>query len=148
MTNASVPAGLEIKVDGGHYWSVDGGSFEGEFYKLHTYCGPEPFPGPGCNVKGKDNRALQGLRARQIGLSRRYQLAFTCGLWLGMFSRPDNRAFLVETRAAAHCDKALILSAYSSFSSDHIDWRLAATVTQEEYEQIKHDAGEKPILTG
>jgi hypothetical protein len=53
MTNASVPAGLEIKVDGGHYWSVDRGSFEGDVYKLHTYCGPEPFPGPGCNVKVK-----------------------------------------------------------------------------------------------
>lgn len=53
MTNISVPAGLEIKVDGGHYWSVDHGSLEGDVYKLHTYCGPEPAPGPGCNVKVK-----------------------------------------------------------------------------------------------
>lgn len=53
MTNARVPAGLEISVDGGHYWSVDRGSFDGDDYKLHTYCGPEPFPGPGCNIKVK-----------------------------------------------------------------------------------------------
>jgi hypothetical protein len=53
MTNASIPTGLEIKVDGGHYWSVDRGSFQSDVYKLHTYCGPEPAPGPGCNVKVK-----------------------------------------------------------------------------------------------
>jgi Putative serine esterase (DUF676) len=53
MTNASIPAGLEIKVDGGHFWSVDQGALNGDNYKLHTYCGPEPFPGPGCNVKVK-----------------------------------------------------------------------------------------------
>jgi len=51
MTNASIPAGLDIKVDGGHFWSVDQGALNGDNYKLHTYCGPEPFPGPGCNVK-------------------------------------------------------------------------------------------------
>jgi len=53
MTNASIPAGLEIRVDGGHYWSVDHGSLEGDTYRLHIYCGPEPAPGPGCNVKVK-----------------------------------------------------------------------------------------------
>jgi len=53
MTNASIPAGIEIRVDGGYYWSVDRGSLEGDVYKLHTYCGPEPAPGPGCNVKVK-----------------------------------------------------------------------------------------------
>ena len=53
MTNASIPAGLEIKVDGGHYWSVDHGALQGDDYRLHTYCGPEPPPGPGCNVKVK-----------------------------------------------------------------------------------------------
>lgn len=53
MTNANIPAGLEIRVDGGHYWSVDRGALDGDNYRLHTYCGPEPFPGPGCNVKVK-----------------------------------------------------------------------------------------------
>jgi pimeloyl-ACP methyl ester carboxylesterase len=53
MTNASIPTGLEIKVDGGHYWSVDHGALQGDDYRLHTYCGPEPPPGPGCNVKVK-----------------------------------------------------------------------------------------------
>jgi pimeloyl-ACP methyl ester carboxylesterase len=53
MTNANIPAGLEVKVDGGHYWSVDRGVLQGDSYKLHTYCGPEPPPGPGCNVKVK-----------------------------------------------------------------------------------------------
>jgi pimeloyl-ACP methyl ester carboxylesterase len=53
MTNASIPAGLEVKVDGGHYWSVDHGALQGDSYRLHTYCGPEPAPGPGCNVKVK-----------------------------------------------------------------------------------------------
>ena len=53
MTNADVPAGLEIVVDGGYYWSVDRRGFDGDNYVIHTYCGPEPAPGPGCNVKVK-----------------------------------------------------------------------------------------------
>jgi pimeloyl-ACP methyl ester carboxylesterase len=53
MSNASIPPGLEVKVDGGHYWSVDRGALDGDTYRLHTYCGPEPPPGPGCNVKVK-----------------------------------------------------------------------------------------------
>jgi pimeloyl-ACP methyl ester carboxylesterase len=53
MTNANVPVGLELRVDGGHYWSVDRALFDGDTYQIHTYCGPEPAPGPGCNVKLK-----------------------------------------------------------------------------------------------
>jgi hypothetical protein len=53
MSNASIPPGLEVRVDGGYYWSVDRGALDGDAYRLHTYCGPEPPPGPGCNVKVK-----------------------------------------------------------------------------------------------
>ena len=53
MTNVSIPNGLELRVDGGHYWSVDRAFFNGDNYQIHTYCGPEPAPGPGCNVKLK-----------------------------------------------------------------------------------------------
>jgi len=53
MTLTDIPHGLEIQVDGGHYWSVDNGKQIGEEYHLHTYCGPEGRPGPGCNVKVK-----------------------------------------------------------------------------------------------
>jgi hypothetical protein len=53
MTLTDIPHGLEIQVDGGYFWSVDGGKQIGEEYHLHTYCGPEPHPGPGCNVKVK-----------------------------------------------------------------------------------------------
>jgi hypothetical protein len=57
---SDIPAGLDLVVSGGHYWSVvkpieivrldDDGPVRRQF-RLHTYCGPEPFPGPGCNVK-------------------------------------------------------------------------------------------------
>jgi hypothetical protein len=55
-----IPAGIHLNVSGGHYWSVtkpielirldDDGPAQREF-RLHTYCGPEGWPGPGCNVK-------------------------------------------------------------------------------------------------
>ena len=53
MTLKDIPRGLEIDVDGGHYWAVLNGALKGEDYYLHTYCGPEGRPGPGCNVKVK-----------------------------------------------------------------------------------------------
>jgi hypothetical protein len=53
MTLTDIPHGLEIAVDGGHYWAVLNGALRGENYYLHTYCGPEGRPGPGCNVKVK-----------------------------------------------------------------------------------------------
>lgn len=50
-TGRDIPPGLELKVSGGYYWSVSNPRLvDGVFY-LQTYCGPEPFPGPGCNVK-------------------------------------------------------------------------------------------------
>jgi hypothetical protein len=49
-TTAEIPPGLELRVTGGHYWSVANPRIDGENFFLHTYCGPEPFPGPGCNV--------------------------------------------------------------------------------------------------
>ena len=49
-TNADIPAGLELRVSGGHYWSVYGPKLVAGTFYLHTYFGPEPAPGPGCNV--------------------------------------------------------------------------------------------------
>ncbi len=53
MTAAQIPPGLEIRVDGGLYWSVDKGHLENDKYYLHTYCGPSGTFGGGCNVKVK-----------------------------------------------------------------------------------------------
>jgi len=50
-TNRDIPAGLELRVTGSHYWSIAAPLLVGNQFSLHTYCGPEPFPGPGCNVK-------------------------------------------------------------------------------------------------
>src|SRR5260370_25907772 len=49
-TNRDIPAGLEVVVTGGHDWSVRDPKLQGNQFFLHTYCGPEPPPGPGCNV--------------------------------------------------------------------------------------------------
>jgi hypothetical protein len=49
---------------------------------------------------------------------------------------------------AAVCDSALILSTYNSFSSDHIDWRLATFVSERDWEQIKHDQGSNAVIYG
>ena len=49
-TVASIPPGLELRVTGGHYWSVSNPNLIGDRFSIHTYCGPEPAPGPGCNV--------------------------------------------------------------------------------------------------
>jgi hypothetical protein len=55
-----IPPGIHLNVSGGHYWSVvkpvelirlDVDGPPQRQFRLHTYCGPEPFPGPGCNVK-------------------------------------------------------------------------------------------------
>ncbi len=59
LQGRSLPAGIELGVDGGHYWSVDfphtpsRALWQGDSFVVHTYCGPEPAPGPGCNVKLK-----------------------------------------------------------------------------------------------
>src|SRR5262245_2110992 len=41
-TNRDIPAGLELQVTGGHYWSVANPRLVGVQFYLHTYCGPEP----------------------------------------------------------------------------------------------------------
>ena len=53
MTAMSVPRGLEVRTDGGYYWSVDKGYLEKDIYHLHTYCGPSGGFEGGCNVKVK-----------------------------------------------------------------------------------------------
>jgi len=63
IATSDIPAGIHLQVDGGHYWSVDqpialstleedpeGRAIHRRFL-IHTYCGPEGWPGPGCNVK-------------------------------------------------------------------------------------------------
>jgi hypothetical protein len=50
--------------------------------------------------------------------------------------------------AAGVCDAALILSTYNSFSSDHIDWRLATFVSEKEWDQIKHDESANAKIFG
>jgi hypothetical protein len=49
-TSANIPAGLEIRASGGHYWAIQNPILQGDRFRIHTYCGPEPAPGPGCNV--------------------------------------------------------------------------------------------------
>ena len=51
MTNANVPAGLELRVTGGHFWSVTGIQLAGDRLSVELYCGPAGGNGPGCNVK-------------------------------------------------------------------------------------------------
>lgn len=57
-------------------------------------------------------------------------------------------ALSTNARAAAVCDAALVLSTYNSFSSDHIDWRLATFVSEKEWEQVKHDQGSSAVIYG
>lgn len=53
MDPKNIPPGLEVRADGGYYWSVLNGRRDGGNYYIDTYCGPAPKPGPGCNVKVK-----------------------------------------------------------------------------------------------
>jgi len=52
------------------------------------------------------------------------------------------------TVRAAVCDAALVMSTYSSFSTDNLDWRLATLVTEKEWDQIKHDQGSNAVIYG
>jgi hypothetical protein len=52
-TATDVPAGIEVIVDGGHFWSVQNPRLVEDRFSIHTYCGPAPAGGPGCNVKVK-----------------------------------------------------------------------------------------------
>lgn len=49
-TNANIPRGIELRVTGGHYWAVLNPQLQGDRFSVHTYCGAEPAPGPGCHV--------------------------------------------------------------------------------------------------
>jgi len=51
MTNAAIPAGIEIRTDGGYFWSVANGQRDGNNFRIDTYCGPGASGLPGCNVK-------------------------------------------------------------------------------------------------
>jgi S1-C subfamily serine protease len=53
-----IPPGIHLDISGGHYWSVNNpmglsppGPDGRRTFSIQTYCGPEPAPGPGCNVK-------------------------------------------------------------------------------------------------
>lgn len=50
-TNRDIPPGLEVVVTGGYNWSVGNLNLRGNQFFLHTYCAPDQWPGPGCNVK-------------------------------------------------------------------------------------------------
>ena len=52
------------------------------------------------------------------------------------------------TVRAAVCDAALVMSTYSSFSSDNLDWRLATLITEKDWSQIKHDQGSNAVIYG
>jgi hypothetical protein len=58
---------------------------------------------------------------------------------------------LVSTpRSAAEgvCDAALVKSTYKSFTSEHLDLRIATLVTEREYNEIKHDEGANAVIYG
>jgi pimeloyl-ACP methyl ester carboxylesterase len=53
MTARDVPPGLEIRTDGGYYWSIPEIHLSNDQITLKTYCGPGAPGQPGCNVKAK-----------------------------------------------------------------------------------------------
>ena len=53
MSARDVPPGLEIRTDGGYYWSVPEIHLSNDQITLKTYCGPGASGQPGCNVKVK-----------------------------------------------------------------------------------------------
>lgn len=62
ISAADVPAGLHLVVSGNHYWSIvqpikmvilDQEGPQMRQFQVHLYCGPEPFPGPGCSISVK-----------------------------------------------------------------------------------------------
>ena len=61
-------------------------------------------------------------------------LMFT-GLRVGCYAQND-------------CAAALVKATYNSFSSDHVDQRLASFVTEGEYNEVKHDAGANATIFG
>jgi hypothetical protein len=63
LAPADIPKGIYLEADGGWYWSIPGpirlygnlddaaGNIKSYTFIARIYCGPEPAPGPGCNVK-------------------------------------------------------------------------------------------------
>jgi hypothetical protein len=54
----------------------------------------------------------------------------------------------VDARGAGSCDSALVMSTYNSKTNVGSDWRLADIVSQDTYDQIKHDAGANAVIYG
>ena len=59
---SDIPAGIHLDVSGNFYWSVvkpirmvvldtdDPTTYFVRQFQIHTYCGPDAFPGPGCSI--------------------------------------------------------------------------------------------------
>jgi hypothetical protein len=50
-TSSDIPAGLEIRVYGGYYWSVGVPALDSDKFSISTYCGPGTLPTQGCYVR-------------------------------------------------------------------------------------------------
>lgn len=55
---------------------------------------------------------------------------------------------IASAAGVSDCDQALIISTYSNFSSDHVDYRLASLVTQDTYDKISGSHGASAIIYG
>ena len=53
-----------------------------------------------------------------------------------------------DAYSAKDCDGALVKSTYNSFSTDHLDSRIASFVSEKEYNEIKQDFGVSAIIYG
>ena len=52
ITASQIPKGIYIAVTSGNiYWSVATPQLNGDTFSMQLYCGPQPPPGAGCNVK-------------------------------------------------------------------------------------------------
>jgi hypothetical protein len=50
--------------------------------------------------------------------------------------------------SASDCDPALVKDTYSSMSAEHVDYRLATFVSEDDYNQAKHDASGSGVIYG
>jgi hypothetical protein len=115
--------------------------------------------------KGNSGRQEGGARVSKKGTPTILAAALLC---LRRQSQTENRSavyrwvtlmlvffavFQVEIRqvhaqGVSACDAALVKSTYNKFSSDHLDWRLAQYVSEQTYDEIKHDAGVNAVIYG
>ena len=58
------------------------------------------------------------------------------------------RAVRADSYSASDCDGALVKSTYNSFSTDHLDYRIATFVSEKEYNEIKQDFGASAVIYG